>query len=122
MKLEITKMFDIYNEDWPKIERALVAFSELDYEEPTFLWHTPFGYIAQDATDGCLSISALASDGPPPIHGLWVWEGVFDSLDDIYDSIEGVGSWREPTKEEWRCIMRQENPWRQHECEAESES
>jgi len=104
-------MFDIYNEDWPQVERALVAFSNVDYGGPIFLWYTPGGYIEQDAVDGCLSVTALASDRSPPKHGIWVWEGVFDTLDDIYDSMEGSGIWRKPTDEEWTHIQNQNNPW-----------
>ncbi|MDP2683508.1 MAG: hypothetical protein Q8P20_00470 [bacterium] len=104
-------MFNIYNEDWPKLERALVAFSN-EHASPVFLWFTPNGFIAQDAADCCLSVTALGSDERPPEHGLWVWEGAFESLDDIYDSIEGVGAWREPTLLEWKEITNQENPWR----------
>ena len=109
-------MFDIY-EDWPATERALVAFSELNYIEPVFLWYTPGGYIAQDASDGCLTVKALASDDAPPYRGLWVWEGLFDTMDDIYDSIEGTGLWREPTGDEWCYIICQENPWSNNECQ-----
>lgn len=112
-------MFDIYNEDWPEVERALVAFSELNCADPVFLYYTPCGFIAQDALDGCLTVSALSSDDVPPFSGLWVWEGTFDTLDDIYDSVEGSGQWRQPTDEEWAYIINQENPWRLHECKAE---
>lgn len=108
-------MFDIYNADWPEMEMALVAFSECEYVEPVFLWFTPTGYIAQDAADGCLTASALSSEDPPPYSGLWVWEGVFDILDDIYDSVEGIGRWRQPTDDEWFHIINQENPWRANE-------
>jgi hypothetical protein len=105
-------MFNIYNENWPEIERALVAFSRDGCFEPVFLWFTPFGYIHQDESDGCLSVAALSSDDPPPAHGLWVWEGTFDMLDDIYDSKEGSGNWREPTDDEWCSIIDQKNPWK----------
>jgi len=104
-------MFNIYNNNWPKVERALIVFSNVDYEDPIFVWYTRGGYIEQDAVDGCLTVSALSSDHPSPNHGIWVWEGKFDVLDDIYDSMEGFGVWRVPTSEEWSSIISNKNPW-----------
>jgi hypothetical protein len=104
-------MFDIYSSDWPEIERALVAFSKEEYFAPVIIWHTTGGFIEQDMTDGCGDPAALSSDDAPPLHGLWVWEGTFQPLDDIYDNSEGVGAWRQPTDDEWICIIEQRNPW-----------
>jgi len=104
-------MFNIYNDNWPNIERALIIFSNFYCGEPIFLWYSLGGYIEQDAVDGCLEVSALSSNNPLPNHGIWVWEGKFSTLDDIYDSMEGFGIWRLPTTDEWGFIINNKNPW-----------
>lgn len=102
---------NIYSSSWPQIEHALVVFSGEPYDTPLIIWSTYGGYIHQDMIDGCADASSLSSEEDPPIHGFWVWEGVFQPLDHVYDSFEGKGKWRQPTSTEWSFIIKQQNPW-----------
>ena len=98
--------------NWKKPSKAVIAFS--DYHG-CVLW-TAGPHLDSFITEGgsCdLSFNDLGLDPP---EGISVWEGVIETehihTQDIneYDS-RLVGSFREPTDDEWAAIRRGKCPW-----------
>lgn len=95
--------------NWKKPSKGVIAFS--DYHG-CVLW-TAGPHLDSFITEGGLSFIDLGLDPP---EGISVWEGVIETerihTQDIneYDS-RLVGSFREPTDDEWTAIRRGKCPW-----------
>ena len=111
---EPASMLGIMTNGHNAVERMVVAFNLANW----FVLYAS-GKAVEIEIENCgpSDIGPFGDADENPDHGIWVWEGVPSGIwcgenqdeFDGYDFTEGL--WREPTKEEWACIVKNESPW-----------
>lgn len=98
--------------DFSKPSRAVVVCGAGDH---CALLYWVGGHIAIEVDECCVT-DPIDIGLAPENHGIWVWEGKGHWTPGPYEYPEDGdywldGSFREPTKEEWASIQRNECPW-----------
>jgi hypothetical protein len=106
--------------DFGKNSLAVVAFGEVR-DEMCVLW-TVGAHLRMEMEEVGLSAEDVLPE--PDGEGIWVWEGhgvwhpgPYEYPDD--GEIELVGTYRQPTAEEWKAIQKGECPWNDEEWKFE---